>query len=47
MIRKTALRKLAGELPQSSALDLARRVDEQVQTYIPGQPVDTGTGELG
>ena len=43
MIRKTALRALAGELPQSSALDLARRVDEQVQTYAPGQPVD---GEL-
>ena len=44
MIRKTALRALAGELPQSSALDLARRVDEQVQTYTPGQTVD---GELG
>jgi recombination protein RecT len=45
MIRKTALRALAAELPQSSALALARAVDEQVQTYRPGD-VDTATGEL-
>jgi len=47
MIRKTALRALAGELPQSSGLALARQVDEQVQTFIPGQVVDAGTGEVG
>jgi recombination protein RecT len=46
MIRKTGIRALAGDLPQSSGLALARAVDEQVQTFIPGQVVDMGTGEL-
>lgn len=46
MIRKTALRALAPELPQSAALALANRADEQVQTFIPGETLDTGTGEL-
>lgn len=46
MIRKTGVRALAGDLPQSTALALARRVDEQVQTFIPGESVDHGTGEL-
>jgi recombination protein RecT len=45
MIRKTGIRALASELPQSTALALARQIDEQVQSYIPGQ-VDTATGEL-
>jgi recombination protein RecT len=46
MIRKTALRALTRELPQSSGLALARQVDEQVQTFIPGETADPGTGEL-
>jgi recombination protein RecT len=46
MILKTALRALTRQLPQSTRLTLATRVDEQVQTYIPGQTLDTGTGEL-
>lgn len=46
MIRKTGLRALAGEIPQSSGLSLASRVDEQVQRFIPGETVDQGTGEL-
>jgi recombination protein RecT len=46
MIRKTGLRALAADLPQSSGLALARQVDEQVQTYIPGETLDPGTGEL-
>lgn len=45
MIRKTGIRALASELPQSTVLALARQVDEQVQTYTPGT-VDTVTGEL-
>jgi recombination protein RecT len=40
MIRKTALRALASELPQSTALAVATKADEQVQTFNPG------TGEL-
>jgi recombination protein RecT len=40
MIRKTGFRALVTELPQSTALALARQVDEQVQTY------DQATGEL-
>lgn len=47
MIRKTGIRALAAVLPQSSALALARAVDEQVQTFTPGEVVDPGTGELG
>lgn len=47
MIRKTGIRALAADLPQSTALALARAVDEQVQTFIPGETVDVGTGELG
>jgi len=46
MIRKTAVRALAGDLPQSSALALARAADEQVQGYVPGEVLDTSTGEL-
>ncbi|UXE05391.1 RecT-like DNA pairing protein [Arthrobacter phage Renna12] len=46
MIRKTAVRALAGELPQSTLLALARAADEQVQQYVPGEIVDTSTGEL-
>jgi hypothetical protein len=40
MIRKTGIRALTGDLPQSTALALARQVDEQIQTYMPA------TGEL-
>jgi recombination protein RecT len=47
MIRKTGIRHLAAVLPQSSALALARAVDEQVQTFTPGEVLDPGTGELG
>lgn len=47
MIRKTGVRALAGELPQSSALALARRVDEQVQTYRAGDVLDAVQHELG
>lgn len=36
MIRKTAIRALAGDLPQSSTLALARTADEQVQHYRAG-----------
>lgn len=46
MIRKTGVRALAGELPQSTLLALARAADEQVQQYVPGEIVDTATGEL-
>ncbi|AYN56856.1 RecT-like DNA pairing protein [Arthrobacter phage Andrew] len=46
MIRKTAVRALAGDLPQSTLLALARAADEQVQQYVPGEIVDTSTGEL-
>jgi recombination protein RecT len=46
MIRKTGIRALANDLPQSTALALARQVDEQIQSYTPGQMVDTATGEL-
>lgn len=46
MIRKTGVRALAGDLPQSSALALARVVDEQVQNYRPGEILDAATGEL-
>ena len=46
MIRKTGVRALAGDLPQSTALALARVLDEQVQTYVPGETLDPGTGEL-
>lgn len=46
MIRKTGVRALAGDLPQSTALALARQMDEQVQSFIPGETVDHGTGEL-
>ena len=46
MIRKTAVRALAGELPQSTLLALARTADEQVQQYVPGEVVDMATGEL-
>ncbi|WPM94292.1 RecT-like ssDNA annealing protein [Arthrobacter phage Marchesin] len=46
MVRKTAVRALAGELPQSTLLALARVTDEQVQQYVPGQAVDISTGEL-
>lgn len=37
MVRKTGLRALAADLPQSTALALATRIDEQVQRYIPGE----------
>jgi recombination protein RecT len=40
MIIKTGIRALAKDLPQSTALALARQVDEQIQTYMPA------TGEL-
>lgn len=46
MIRKTGLRALAADLPQSTALALARQVDEQVQRYEAGELVDVTTGEL-
>jgi recombination protein RecT len=46
MIRKTGVRALAGDLPQSSALALARVVDEQVQTFVPGETLDPATGEV-
>ena len=46
MVRKTAVRALAGELPQSTLLALARVADEQVQQYVPGEVVDMATGEL-
>lgn len=46
MIRKTGVRALSGDLPQSTALALARVVDEQVQHYIPGETLDAATGEL-
>lgn len=47
MIRKTAIRALAGELPQSSTLALARKADEQVQHYRAGDLVaDPITGEV-
>ena len=46
MIRKTGVRALAGELPQSTLLALARAADEQVQQYVPGEVVDMATGEL-
>lgn len=46
MVRKTAVRALAGDLPQSTLLALARVADEQVQSYVPGQAVDYSTGEL-
>jgi recombination protein RecT len=46
MIRKTGLRALAGDLPQSSGLALARQVDEQVQAFTPGETLDASTGEL-
>lgn len=39
MARKTGLRALASELPQSVELAYARRVDEAVQTYRPGVDV--------
>lgn len=42
MFRKTAIRALAGELPQSTELALARRVDEQVQTFVPGETLESG-----
>jgi recombination protein RecT len=46
MIRKTGIRALATALPQSSALALARAVDEQVQTFVPGETLDPATGEV-
>jgi recombination protein RecT len=46
MIRKTGLRALASDLPQSTALALARQLDEQVQTFTPEETLDAGTGEL-
>ncbi|AYN57516.1 RecT-like DNA pairing protein [Arthrobacter phage Daob] len=46
MIRKTAVRALAGELPQSTLLALARVADEQVQQYVPGEIVDAPAGEI-
>lgn len=47
MIRKTAIRALAGDLPQSSTLALARTTDEQVQHYRAGDIVaDMETGEI-
>lgn len=46
MVRKTAVRALAGELPQSTLLALARVADEQVQQYVHGEVVDMATGEL-
>lgn len=48
MIRKTAVRALAGDLPQSSTLALARTADEQVQHYRTGDVLvaDPETGEI-
>jgi recombination protein RecT len=42
MIQKTGFRALAPSLPQSSGLALARQVDEQVQTFVPGETVEQG-----
>ncbi|UVK62578.1 RecT-like DNA pairing protein [Arthrobacter phage TaylorSipht] len=46
MVRKSGIRALAGELPQSTLLALARVVDEEVQTYVPGSIVEPAAGEL-
>lgn len=46
MIRKTGIRALAADLPASSELRLAVQVDEEVQRYVPGEVVDTATGEV-
>lgn len=46
MVRKSGIRALAADLPQSTALALARVVDEQVQEYVPGSVVDAGQHEI-